>query len=294
MELLPFEALYPAETRFDEIEKILGFIKAGNSCQVVGLPGVGRGNLLGFLAYNHTIKIKHVGEDQHKWLHFVLINFSEVKNKPLFEITKLMFFTLVESLKARHMDAAYEKAKERFRESLSYQDELILFQGLKQTIDFMAIEEQLTIVFLFERFETYVPMLTADFFTNLRILRSRAKYRFSVVLSLNRPLEDLIDPAMIADFYEFLAGHIGYLTKTDEPGREFRIAYLEKATGKKLDKKLITEVLSLTAGHLKLMRICLEIAAEHTDLKVTDFTPAFLLQQKRIKGALLEIWYALS
>ena len=42
MEQEHFESLYPEETRFEELEQMLHFIKEGNSCQVVGLPGVGR------------------------------------------------------------------------------------------------------------------------------------------------------------------------------------------------------------------------------------------------------------
>lgn len=47
MELEHFESLYPETARFTEIEKLLSFIKEGNSCQLIGLPGVGRGTLLG-------------------------------------------------------------------------------------------------------------------------------------------------------------------------------------------------------------------------------------------------------
>ncbi len=44
------ESMYPEKCREKEIEKIIAYIKEGNSCQIVAFPGVGRGNLLGFLA----------------------------------------------------------------------------------------------------------------------------------------------------------------------------------------------------------------------------------------------------
>src|SRR5438270_10915718 len=111
MELVPFDALYPENSRFDEIEKILGFIKEGNSSQVIGLPGVGRANLLGFLAQNQKIRKKHLGDNEKKF-HFVLINFSEVKKRPLADITKLIFLTLADSLKAKGMQETYDKVHE--------------------------------------------------------------------------------------------------------------------------------------------------------------------------------------
>jgi len=290
-EIAPFEALYPETSRFDEIAKILSYVKEGNSCQVVGLPGVGRGNLLNFLAYNRNIRIKHLGENQ-KWLYFVFLNFSEVKNKPVADVTKLLFFNLVESLRERKMDEAYQKANEMFKESLQFNDELILFQGLKRAIDFCAIQLELTIIFLFERFETYIPMLTSSFFTNLRILRSKAKYRFSAVFSVTRPLEDTVETGMLYDFYEYLAGHTVYLPILDQPALAFRIAYLEKAIGAKIDGKIVEKILSFTGGHAKLTRICLETIVVQPKKPSIDIQ--FFFGQKRIQATLVEIWQALT
>ena len=102
MENSHFEALYPDTTRFAEVEKILTFIKGGSSCQVVSVPGAGRSNLLGFLAYNRNLRIKHLGAQQTKY-HFVYLNFSEIKKKPLIEAVKFIFLGLVDSLRERQM-----------------------------------------------------------------------------------------------------------------------------------------------------------------------------------------------
>lgn len=292
MESLHFESLYPDATRFDEIEQIFRFVKEGNSCQIVGFPGVGRTNLLGFLSYNKAIRLRHMGDEQ-KWFHFVMVHFTELRKRPLSDATKLMFLTLVDSLREREMEEEYQKAREIFKESLAFNDEFVLFQGLKRVIDLLALEKKLTIVFLFDRFEEYVPMLSQEFFSNLRILRNRAKYRFSVVFSLNRPLEDLLEPMLFADFYEFIAGHTIYVPPVDKPGLEFRIAYLEKTSGQSLNEKVKKHLMELTAGHMKLTRLAIEIilknAAQHSNtLRHT------LLEQKPIQGALAELWQALT
>ncbi|MEM4259584.1 MAG: helix-turn-helix domain-containing protein [Candidatus Pacearchaeota archaeon] len=300
-----FESLYPEDSRFSEIEKIIKYVKNGNSCQLIGLPGVGRSNLLGLLSFNKNIRKKHLGIDQ-KWFHFVNLNFSEIRKKPLYECLKFIFLTLSESLRERK---SYKGASERFvvidafdevdkifKESLTAQDELVLFSGFKRAIDYLCLEKKLTVIFLFDRFEEYIPMLTSEFFTYLRILRNRAKYRFSVVFSLNRPLEDLIEPMLFADFYEFLADKIIYLSLLDKPGLDFRISYLEKTSGKHFDKKLISQIVSLTAGHGKLTRLCLEaILSVNFKSQISNFKlTEFLLEQKSIKGALYEIWLSLN
>lgn len=287
-----FEALYPDDARNPELSQITQFLKEGNSCQVIGMPGVGRSNLLGLLAYNQAIQQEHLGH-LSQWFHFVMVNFSEVRNKPLFEVTKLMFLELADSLREKNMLGEYEHVSNIFKDSLSFQDELVLFQGLKKAIDYLSIEKELTIIFLFDRFETYINMLTADFFSNLRVLRNRAKYRFSVVFSLNRPLEELIEPTLLADFYEFLIGHSVYLSLEDKPGLAFRLSYMEKVNNKTLDADHVQKILSLTGGHGKLTKVCLEKCLQ-ANLTSQELTKDFLLNIPTVQGALFEIWSFLS
>jgi DNA-binding winged helix-turn-helix (wHTH) protein len=289
-----FESLYPDTTRFAEIEKILNFIKEGSSCQVVSVPGAGRSNLLGFLAYNRSLRIKHLGDNQTKY-HFVYLNFSEIKKKPLIEAVKFIFLGLVDSLRDRQMDEDYNRTNQIFKDSLELKDELVLFQGLKKAVDFLALEKNLTIVFLFDRFEDYISVVDSEFFANLRVLRNRAKYQFSVIFSLNRPLEDTLEATLMSDFYEFVAGKVVYLPIYDQPGVDFRISYLEKITGKKIDKKLLGEVLELTGGHSNLIRLSIEsLLATNQQFANKLALRKFLLEQKPVRSALFGIWNSLT
>ena len=47
-----FAAQFPEDTRKEEIEKIISYVQNGNSCQLVGIPGVNRSTVLGLLIYN--------------------------------------------------------------------------------------------------------------------------------------------------------------------------------------------------------------------------------------------------
>lgn len=295
MEPTHFESLFPDDTRFDEIEKILSFVKTGKSCQLVGLPGVGRANLLNMLAYNRNIRQKHL-EDNQKWFHFVLINCSEIKKRNLFEATKFFFLELVDSLADRGMDDLHEKTKAILKDSLQLKDEQVLFQGFKRAIDYLCIEKELTIVLLLDRFEQYIPQLSSEFFTHLRALRDRAKYRFSAVFSLSRPLEDQVEKEIFSDFSDSVANHVIYMQLYDKPAIDFRIAYIEKVQGKKLDPLIFKQILSATAGHGKLMNLATEALLnknQESGIKGQGLE-TFLLEQKSIQTILSEIWQVLT
>lgn len=294
MEPEHFESLYPEGARFEEIEKILNFVKEGNSCQIVSAPGVGRSNVLGFLAYNKKIRQKHLGDAQENF-HFIYLNFSEIRKKPLSDATKFMFLSLVDSLRERKMNEEYETTNKIFRESLGFKDEMVVFSGLKKAIDYLALEKNLTVVFLFDRFEEYISVVDDDFFSNLRVLRNRAKYKFSVVFSLNRPLEEILEATLFSDFYEFVAGKVIYLSLLDKVGVDFRISYLEKIVGKKLNKKLFEEILDVTGGHSNLVRLSAEtLLTSAQKYKNKLLLKKFLLEQKPIRSSLFGIWNNLS
>ena len=286
-----FVARFPEDIRKEELKGIVEYLRSGNSCQLIGLPGVNRSTVLEVLVYNKGIRQKQLGDFQEA-SHFVLIDFSEIRNRPLADVMKYLFLNLTESLRERGMKEENKIVGDIFREHLKFQDEFLLFQGFKEAVDYMALEKKIAIVFLFDRFEEYVPAVTADFFADLRILRNRGKYRFSVVFSVTRPLEDVLDPDLLADYYEFIAGKIVLMKLYDKSSSAFWVSHIEKLTHRKIPDKVIQHILKLTAGHGKLTKLSLEaFLAENNEIKNLE---AFLLGQKTIKKTLSEIWQSLS
>ena len=106
------------------------------------------------------------------------MDFSEVRNRSLLDVNKYIFLSLADSLLDRNLKEEHDALHKIFKEHLEFNDEMVLFQGLKEAVNYLALEKKLTIVFLFNGFNEYLPFLTDEFFANLRILRNKAKYRF--------------------------------------------------------------------------------------------------------------------
>lgn len=285
-----FESLYPGNTRDKEIGEIVSFIKEGGSVQLIGLPGVGRSNILGLLSYNHKVHLRHF-PTHHKDVHFVMLNFSEVRGSSLSDVWKFILLSIVNSLDERGMTTQHKRVEGIFKKSLSYHDEFVMGQGLKSAIEYLAVEEKLTIIFLFDRFDSFVPSITKDFFTMLGALRDRAKYRFSVIFSLARPLDDLVDSDTLHDFSDFISGNLVYVAIQDEVSVLFRLSYLEKMINKTMSSENSKHVLKLTGGHIRLAKLAYEAALANG---TTIIDTQFLRQQKKIDGALRDIWNELT
>ncbi len=291
-EVAHFESLYPAESRQGEIEKVLGYIRQGQSCQVLGLPGVGQSTFLKLLAYNRNVRLKHLGE-KHSLYHFVLVNFSEVRTRPLIEVTKFIFLSLLDSLRERGLMDEHESIVKIFKESTASSDELIMFQGLKQALDFLMLEKDLTIVLLLDRFEEYIPMLTEGFFANLRTLRNRGKHKFSVVASLNRSLEESVESALTMEFGEYISNNVVYLSLVEKVILEFRIKQIEELSRKTLTDSQKEQIISLTGGFGRLMKNCAHLILNQEKISPVDLA-VFLLSQQSIQKPLIDIWEALT
>lgn len=292
MEPVHFESLYPAKTRFSEIKKIIEILRSGRAVQVAGVPGVGKGNILRLLSYNHAVRKLHLGKDEARF-HFIYMDFSEVRSRPLFDIMKFIFISLSYSLGERKFETEQEKVNEFLREALEFDDELIMFQGLKKSVDFLVAERGLRLVFLFDRFEEYIPNIDGNFFVNLRILRNRAKYSFQTVFAVRRPIEDILDPALLSDFYEFIVGNTIYLPIKDAEGLAFRFKHLEEITGKKAPDSVKHEIERLTGGHGQLTKLSYEVVLA-ADSKPGKNIEQMLLDTAQIKTVLLSIWQVLA
>lgn len=286
-----FETFYPPDARFEDIEKALSYIKSGNSVQLISLPGVGRSNAMGLLSYNREARTLHLGSDE-RWFHFVMMNFAEIKGRPLLDATKYMLLELANSFEERKMEDEYAFVRKALEDGLRGNDEMVLFQSLKKSIDFLCLEKKYSVVFLFDRFGDYVPMVDEKFFSNLRVLRDRAKYKFSCIFPLNRPLEELVGPDIISDYYEFVVGNTVYMPLMDEKILNFRLKFIQENAGKKLSESLIKEITELTAGTGKLTRICMEaIISKNSEVKnLSDF----LLSNNKVTAVLNEIWNSLT
>lgn len=286
-----FESLYPDDAFFDQIAQMIRFIKEGKSSQLVGAPGVGKYAIFGLLSYNHGVRARHLGEEQTAY-HFVQLDFSEIRKRPLADVMKMLFLALIDSLRDRKMMDCYNALNELFANALKLNDELVMTEELKHALETLVYEHNLTTVFLFERFEDYIPTLTSEFFTNLRILRNRVKYHFSVVFSVNKSLEELLEPHLLSDYADQFVGNVIYVPLFDKASVDFRLRHIEEVSGKKIPTVIREELLKLTGGHGKLMRLGAEafLTAEGKGEELEDF----LLQQKTIRGALSEIWLSLS
>ncbi len=282
-----FETQYPITAREKEISQILGFVIHGQSCQLISPPGAGRSTVLRLLAYHQKLRNYHLASkgDAFRGYLFVYVNFAEIPSFETVELIKFLFLALltgVEKDKKLH-----NQIYPLFREALKLADPLVLFQNFKKAI------QQLTVVFLFDRFSEFTDKIPPDFYAGLYSLRVRGG-KIPIVFSTHRPMKELLAENVMKAFYEFFAENLIYLEPYDEVANNFRLAVLEKEYGKSLPETVKKEIVRLTGGHSKLMKLSAQIALGNPERpKGVEGLTDFLLSHNLIKNSLLEIWQSL-
>lgn len=299
-----FETQYPITARQKGVKQILQFVTRGQSCQLISVPGAGRSTALRLLAYHKKLCEHHFSsnrtiEQSNNYL-FIYDNFAEIPSFDAAQLNKFLFLSIFTAIREVNDPQLAKIGKEIyaiFKEALSVGDPLVMSQRLKRAIEQLN-NSAIIPVFLFDRFSEFSDKVPAEFFTQLRTLKSASSGKLAVVFSVHRPIEELIPQQTYQDFYEFFAGNNIYLEMYDKVATRFRISVLEKEYGKKLPPKVKEELIKITSGHGKLMKLATQILLTPqgwlNGLPRGGTLIDFLLDHALIKSSLLEIWQSLK
>lgn len=276
-----FESQFPANYREKDIKKLLSLIFAGKFCQLLSLPGGGKATVLKLLAYNKSLQNYHLKENA--------------------ELTKFFYFNLLElpNFKQATIDKFFLLSL-GINENLP-DDSLVLSEKLKEKINQTINNEQLTIVFLFDHFDEFQNQLDRQFFQRMRTLRSFGKYKFSAVFGTRRDLQELVDEQILKEFYDFFIGNAVYMTLFDKSACDFMFLQIENVLGKKLGEIQKENIIKLTGGHTKLLKVCTEnvLTSSHPEFisgsnEMLKRVQHDMVNTPIINASLLELWHSLT
>lgn len=189
---------HPAGYRQSEVKTLLDAMGAGECVSLIGLSGMGKSNLLGFMAY----RLKPPEVD----VTCVLVDCNRMP-----ETTAQAFFTLaagrVQALEENDMAGGSSRGdlspREAFEAALAAQ---------------LAVSPDRPLALLLDGFDDPVVALDRPFFNNLRALRDAHKYRLVYLVATRRPLSKLASDDKLREFSDLFAAHqiwLGPLSKAD-------------------------------------------------------------------------------
>lgn len=245
---------YPETYRARELKKLAGWIQAGESGSIIGLPGGGKSNLLGFLGHRPEV-MQHYLKDHSPKLAVVLVDLNNLTGYDLATFFRVILRSLYEARSqlaslepslAPAIEALYRKVEEKtdpFLSQSALREALLLFR-----------EKGIRLALLLDPFDQFCRAAPTPVLDNLRGLRDGFKTTLSYLVGLRHEVTYLRSPLELGELYEIVDSHQCWLGAMDPQDARWVISQVEATTGQSFTEAQVEHIIYLTGGFPALLR----------------------------------------
>ncbi len=282
---------YAPTYRAREVKVLAEWINAGISGSVVGLPGSGKSNLLGFLCHRPDVLQTHLPPESDP----VAVIPLDLNNLPANNLAT--FYRVV--LRAFH------EVRDRFapdtqtlityiyKENRATRDPFLPQSGLRELL--LHFQAQHTRVFLvMDRFDQFCLTATLQMMNTLRGLRDSFKDTLGYLVGTRYEIAYLPDPEALGEMYELLDTHMCWVGPMSADDARQVIVEEMRAGSARPTAEDIAHLLTLTGGYPALLKAaCHWWIDTSAQPPLADWAEA-LLAERSIQVRLAEIWAGLT
>jgi hypothetical protein len=221
---------HPDNYRAQAVQAVLTALRAGESVSVIGLSGMGKSNLLGFLANR-----KMGGSD--KQILGILVDCNRLID---YSASGLFEFML----------SGFEQSSGN-RLSASAQPSSDAYINLENAV---SLSDAPAFSFLFDGLDPAAAYLDHLFFNRLRALRDANKYRLSYLTATRQPLRGLSGWENVREIDDLFSSNQVWLQPLDEPDARWSIQRLVERHDSAFSENENLEILRLSGSHPGLLK----------------------------------------
>jgi hypothetical protein len=282
---------YPPTYREKEIHILAGWIAAGESGSVVGLPGSGRSNLLGFLCHQPEVICAYL-PIQAGLLALIPV---DINNLPANNLSTL-YRVIIRSfywVRDQFAEPLQQKICDVYQATQFERDPFVTQSSLQELL-FLCRGQQIRVVLVLNRFDSFCRMATPHMVNTLRGLRDDFKDTLSYIAGMTQEVAYLPDPTVLGEMYELLDNYVFWVGTMNEEDAGNLIARATHAAPIAPTEADVTIILSLTGGFPSLLRAtCHWWLITKNKPDYTDWSAA-LLAERSIQHRLAQIWHGLT
>jgi hypothetical protein len=224
---------HPSNYRAAEIQHLLTTLRAGECVSLIGLSGMGKSNLLGYLVYRASPQEK-AGPI------CALIDCNRLPEFDAEAFFRLALYQLQPVLDALEIE--------------SVENEENAFEALNHAVFLIVEASNKPLTLLLDGFDDLARSVGRPFFNQLRALRDTHKYRLSFLLATRQPLEAITGADKIREFDDLLVSNQIWLNPLSKEDALWTIKRFEERLDRKFDKEAKDSLLSLSGHHPGLLK----------------------------------------
>ncbi len=280
----------PADYRQPEMKQLAGWIAAGESGVVLGLPGMGRATLLDYLCYCPDVLAGYLPPGVTARLVSVdLHNLPDHRLATFYRVILRSFYENREQFDEAQQQAIVAVFR---RYETAAQDAFLPQSGLRELLQMMQAND-VRVVLVLNRFDRFLRTATIQMTRTLRGLRDAFKGTLSYILGMEQEgiyLSGMDSVTPLRTLLDTFVCWVGPLAHTDGLDMIRRQTIREK----EMPASDATHILSLTGGYPALVRVVCRWWLAAAPLPPQKEWAAVLGQQPNVRHRLQELWSSLT
>jgi len=284
-------AAYRPAYRAEEMGIIAAWILSGESGSIVGLPGCGRANLLGFLCHRPEA-LQSYFPFKAKPIALIPVDLNNLPSNDLSTLYRIFlrsFYGVCE-----HFDQTLQETIITFfQENQGEQDPFVSQSALLELL--LAFQaQQVQVVLVLNRFDRFCQMSTPEMVNTLRGLRDSFKGHLTYIVGMRQEAAYLPDPATLGDMYELVDSNVCWVGAMNEDDANNLIARATHTASAYPNDVEVTTMLALSGSFPSLLRTICNWWLITEDRPAESEWEITLLAERSIQHRLAKIWISLT
>lgn len=242
---------YPDTYRAEEIATLVKWIVVGASGSVLGLRGIGRSNLLGFLCHRPDVLQRQLAP-LGVVVALVPVDLGNLPSKKLADLYRVILRGFYE-MSDRFGEDLPTVIEQIYREYCTLTDPFLAQSALRQLL-LAAQQRGVRIVLVIDRFDAFCHMLTPAMAHALGALHDAFRDTLLYIVGIRQSLIYLEALALDDDLYRLFTTHVYYLRPLKEADARQLIVRRTQVSTTPPDAQEIQTLLELTGGYPTLLK----------------------------------------
>jgi hypothetical protein len=281
---------YPITYRSQELLEISRWIATSRSGSVVGLPGVGKSNLLGFLCHRPDALETYLPSSEGR----VILIPVDLNNLPANNLATL-YRTILRSLHEsghRFESSLRESIHAQYLENRSQRDPFLSQSALRELLGVFQ-NNDIRLVLVLDRFDKFCTHATPHMTDTLRGLRDSFKSTLSYIVGMRQEVVYLPDPDALGELYELLDLNVCWVGALSDADCRQLITTVTRPASMPPSEQEVAQLLELGGGLAAILMSACQWWLTVGDLPAAQWGDE-LLKERGVRYRLEELWSALS
>lgn len=284
---------YPKNHRANDIAIIMDWIKAGESGSVIGLPGVGKSNLLRYICHGPEAIQPYLPHSAYK-LALVLVDLNNLPDNSLATFYRVILRAMVEVQdQLASIEPALAETIETLYHNIEEKTDPFISQSALRKMLLLFQAKAVRLVLVFDPFDRFCQTAPLQLLDNLRGLRDSFKTTLTYLIGIRHELAYLRDPQEMGELHEILDTHLHRLGPMESQDSNWLIEQMQEALRYQFSPDEVERLIEVTGAYPLLLRTATIWLARSPAPRPESWIEA-LLAQPGIQNRLQELWNALT